>query len=113
MDLKQKAANAWEAREARETTVAASKQGNVGNLHTVSFCAAYKLQTILVFTIVTIVFLPLSFMSSFFAIGIAAFPKDDTTGETNWPLGVVTGLLCKFPSILGIFAETHLANTFS
>lgn len=29
MDLKQKAANAWEAREARETTVAASKQGDV------------------------------------------------------------------------------------
>ncbi|KAI8934166.1 hypothetical protein NX059_008919 [Plenodomus lindquistii] len=77
MDLKQKAANAWEARESRETTVAASKQGN----------------TVLVFTIVTIVFLPLSFMSSFFAIGIAAFPKDPTTGETNWPLGLVTGLL--------------------
>ena len=29
LDLKQKAANAWEAREARETAVAASKQGNV------------------------------------------------------------------------------------
>ncbi|KAL7776684.1 hypothetical protein CFE70_007102 [Pyrenophora teres f. teres 0-1] len=78
MDLKQKAANAWEAREARETAVAASKQGN----------------TVLVFTVVTIVFLPLSFMSSFFAIGVAAFPKDDKTGETNWPLGLVTGLLC-------------------
>ncbi|KAF2846288.1 hypothetical protein T440DRAFT_406141 [Plenodomus tracheiphilus IPT5] len=77
MDLKQKAANAWEARESRETTVAASKQGN----------------TVLVFTVVTIVFLPLSFMSSFFAIEIAAFPKDATTGETNWPLGIVTGLL--------------------
>ncbi|KAF1942382.1 hypothetical protein EJ02DRAFT_345695 [Clathrospora elynae] len=77
MDLKQKAANAWEAREARETTVAASKQGN----------------TVLVFTVVTIIFLPLSFMSSFFAIGVAAFPKNETTGETNWPLGIVTGLL--------------------
>jgi hypothetical protein len=32
MDLKQKAANAWEAREARETAVAASKQGNVSIL---------------------------------------------------------------------------------
>lgn len=32
MDLKQKAANAWEAREARETAVAASKQGNVSRL---------------------------------------------------------------------------------
>ena len=31
MDLKQKAANAWEAREARETAVAASKQGNASS----------------------------------------------------------------------------------
>ncbi|KAH7357602.1 hypothetical protein BKA66DRAFT_242645 [Pyrenochaeta sp. MPI-SDFR-AT-0127] len=77
MDLKQKAANAWEAREARKTTVAASKQGN----------------TVLVFTVVTIIFLPLSFMSSFFAIGIAAFPRDPGSGEINWPLGTVTGLL--------------------
>lgn len=77
MDLKQKAANAWEAKEARETAVAAGKQGN----------------TVLVFTVVTIIFLPLSFMSSFFAIGIAAFPHNDESGEVNWPLGTVTGIL--------------------
>ncbi|KAF2648081.1 hypothetical protein K491DRAFT_261624 [Lophiostoma macrostomum CBS 122681] len=77
MDLKQKAANAWEAREARETAVAASKQGN----------------TVMVFTVVTIVFLPLSFLSSFFTIGIAAFPKDAKSGETNWPLGFILALL--------------------
>jgi len=77
MDLKQKAANAWEAKEARETAVAATKQGN----------------TVLVFTIVTIVFLPLSFMSSFFAIGIAAFPHDSNSGEVNWPLGTIMGIL--------------------
>jgi hypothetical protein len=29
MDLKQKAANAWEAREAREIALQAGKQGNV------------------------------------------------------------------------------------
>ncbi|KAF2833583.1 hypothetical protein CC86DRAFT_338978 [Ophiobolus disseminans] len=77
MDLKQKAANAWEAREARETAVAASKQGN----------------TVLVFTIVTIIFLPLSFMLAFFTINISVFPKDQKNGETNWPLGKVTGRL--------------------
>ncbi|KAI4925497.1 hypothetical protein J4E85_007376 [Alternaria conjuncta] len=43
MDLKQKAANAWEAREARETTVAASKQGNVGKPRVVPFLPAYYL----------------------------------------------------------------------
>lgn len=77
MDLKQKAANAWEAKEARETAVAAGKQGN----------------TVLVFTVVTIIFLPLSFMSSFFAIGVAAFPHNAESGEVNWPLGTVMGLL--------------------
>ncbi|KAJ4305759.1 Glutamate--tRNA ligase mitochondrial [Kalmusia sp. IMI 367209] len=77
MDLKQKAANAWEAKEARETAVAAGKQGN----------------TVLVFTVVTIIFLPLSFMSSFFAIEIAAFPHHPESGEVNWPLGTVMGLL--------------------
>lgn len=77
MDLKQKAANAWEAKEARETAVAAGKQGN----------------TVLVFTVVTIIFLPLSFMSSFFAIGIAAFPHNADNGEVDWPLGTVTGIL--------------------
>jgi hypothetical protein len=41
MDLKQKAANAWEAREARETAVAASKQGNVS-----SFNLFYNLLTL-------------------------------------------------------------------
>ncbi|EAT87204.1 hypothetical protein SNOG_04813 [Parastagonospora nodorum SN15] len=77
MDLKQKAANAWEAREARETAVAASKQGNI----------------VLVFTVVTIIFLPLSFMSAFFTIGISAFPKDRVSGETSWPMGLVTAIL--------------------
>ncbi|KAL5415711.1 hypothetical protein PMIN06_002288 [Paraphaeosphaeria minitans] len=77
MDLKQKAANAWEAKEARETAVAAGKQGN----------------TVLVFTVVTIIFLPLSFMSSFFAIGIAAFPHNEESGEVNWPLKTIMGLL--------------------
>ncbi|KAL6710652.1 hypothetical protein ACN47E_007709 [Coniothyrium glycines] len=77
MDLKQKAANAWEAREARETTVAASKQGDI----------------IMVFTVVTIIFLPLTFIAAFFTIDVVSFPKDERTGETSWPLKLVTVLL--------------------
>ncbi|KAF2001481.1 hypothetical protein P154DRAFT_575199 [Amniculicola lignicola CBS 123094] len=76
MDVKQKAANAWEARSARELANEATKQGN----------------TMLVFTIVTIVFLPLSFMSSFFALSIAAFPKNEK-GDTSWPIGALCGYL--------------------
>ncbi|KAI0203267.1 hypothetical protein F4808DRAFT_37752 [Astrocystis sublimbata] len=52
LDLKQKHSNALEARFAGDQAVIAAKQG----------------QTIMVFTIVTIIFLPLSFIASFFAI---------------------------------------------
>jgi Mg2+ and Co2+ transporter CorA len=52
LDLKQKHSNALEARFAGDQAIIAAKQG----------------QTIMVFTIVTIVFLPLSFIASFFAI---------------------------------------------
>ncbi|KAI0536858.1 hypothetical protein GGR58DRAFT_473982 [Xylaria digitata] len=52
LDLKQKHSNALEARFAGDQAVIAARQG----------------QTIMVFTIVTIVFLPLSFIASFFAI---------------------------------------------
>lgn len=52
LDLKQKHSNALEARFAGDQAVIAAQQG----------------QTIMVFTIVTIIFLPLSFIASFFAI---------------------------------------------
>ncbi|PSS00996.1 hypothetical protein BD289DRAFT_423157 [Coniella lustricola] len=52
LDLKQKHSNALEARFAREQAIIAAKQG----------------QTIMVFTIVTIIFLPMSFIAAFFAI---------------------------------------------
>jgi hypothetical protein len=38
--------------------------------------------------------LPLSFMSSIFAIQIDAFPHNEETGEVSWPLGRVMSLLC-------------------
>jgi hypothetical protein len=59
LDLKQKHANAFEARFARDQAQLTAKQG----------------QTILVFTIVTIVFLPMSFIAAFFAINIKEFPR--------------------------------------
>ncbi|TLD32578.1 putative electron transfer flavoprotein subunit alpha [Venturia nashicola] len=59
LDLKQKHANAFEARFARDQAQLTAKQG----------------QTILVFTIVTIIFLPMSFIAAFFAIPFAEFSQ--------------------------------------
>ncbi|KAI0536185.1 hypothetical protein GGR58DRAFT_528552 [Xylaria digitata] len=73
----QKQANAWEARFARE-----------GSEHT-----QYQSNITLVFTIVTVFFLPLSFISSVFAIQIDIFPHDEKTGELNWPVREAMGLL--------------------
>ncbi|KAF4985060.1 hypothetical protein FDECE_16860 [Fusarium decemcellulare] len=77
LDLKQKEANAWEARVARQVAQETQKQGTV----------------ILVFTLVTIIFLPLSFITAFFDLSVDAFPKDPTSGEISWPLGQVSGYL--------------------
>ncbi|KAF4450211.1 Beta-lactamase-like protein 2 [Fusarium austroafricanum] len=59
LDLKQKLANVAEARWSRGQAEETARQGN----------------TLLVFTVVTIVFLPLSFMAAFFALNVAEFPK--------------------------------------
>jgi Mg2+ and Co2+ transporter CorA len=64
LDLKQKHANAIEARYAREQTDATSRQG----------------QTFMVFTTVTVIFLPLSFIAAFFAIDIRELPH---TGDSQ------------------------------
>jgi hypothetical protein len=69
LDLQQKQATVWEARSTREGARATSKQGSV----------------MVIFTMVTIIFLPLSFCASFFALDIAEFPADDK-GQTNWPI---------------------------
>lgn len=60
LDLKQKHANAFEARFARDQAAGTARQS----------------QTIMVFTIVTIIFLPLSFIAAFFAIPIRQFPRE-------------------------------------
>lgn len=71
LDLKQKHANAFEARFARDQAAGTARQS----------------QTIMVFTIVTIVFLPLSFIATFFAINIREFQGPN--GNPNLPLGYV------------------------
>ncbi|KAJ9602585.1 hypothetical protein H2200_012778 [Cladophialophora chaetospira] len=60
LDLKQKHANAIEARFARDQAESTARQG----------------QAIVVFTIVTIVFLPLSFMAAFFTLNVVEFHGD-------------------------------------
>ena len=60
LDLKQKHANALEARFARDQAAGTARQG----------------QTIMVFTIVTIIFLPLSFIAAVFAINIEQFERN-------------------------------------
>ena len=69
LDLKQKHANAFEARFARDQAAGTARQG----------------KTIMMFTIVTIIFLPLSFMTSLFAINIREFPHaSDGSQDLNF-----------------------------
>ncbi|KAH8595987.1 hypothetical protein B0O99DRAFT_147474 [Bisporella sp. PMI_857] len=68
LDLKQKQANLIEAAGARSEAVESGKQA----------------KTVLFFTIVTIIFLPLSFLTSLFALNIRDFPHD-ASGEVLFP----------------------------
>ncbi|PNS14791.1 hypothetical protein CAC42_2020 [Sphaceloma murrayae] len=72
LDLKQKHANAFEARFARDQAAGTARQS----------------QTIMVFTIVTIIFLPLSFIAGFFTINIRDLPRDADSGF-GLPMGYV------------------------
>ncbi|POS74046.1 ankyrin repeat and protein kinase domain-containing protein 1 [Diaporthe helianthi] len=67
LDLKQKHSNALEARFAREQAIIAAKQG----------------QTIMIFTIVTIIFLPMSFIAAFFAINFQDWGDHLTIGYVS------------------------------
>ena len=88
LDLKQKHANAFEARFGRDQATGTARQS----------------QTIMVFTIVTIIFLPLSFMAAFFAINVTEFPRD--TATASLPLSYVSkytfgiGFLISIPLIV-------------
>jgi Mg2+ and Co2+ transporter CorA len=76
LDLKQKHANATEARFTRKGAEETARQGN----------------TIMFFTIVTIIFGSSSFVTAFFALNITAFPKD-ANHATSWHLGEITGIV--------------------
>ncbi|RMZ85169.1 hypothetical protein DV738_g228, partial [Chaetothyriales sp. CBS 135597] len=76
LDLKQKHANAIEARFTRDQAENTARQG----------------QTIMIFTIVTIVFLPMSFIAAFFAINIAEFPHGAGGMRLGWVSKYVFGI---------------------
>lgn len=73
LDLKHRYANVFEARFARYQATDTMHQG----------------QTIMVFTIVTVVFLPLSFVGTLFTINISDFPQGEG-GEPSMPLAYVS-----------------------
>ncbi|KAI0880869.1 uncharacterized protein GGS22DRAFT_197215 [Annulohypoxylon maeteangense] len=102
LSLKQKQANAWEARFAREGSEHTQRQSKIT----------------MVFTIVTILFLPLSFMSSVFAIQVDVFPRD-ATSQIAWPIDEVMGLLFGIsfaviiPLIIVAFRVNQISSAFS
>ncbi|KAK6351934.1 hypothetical protein TWF718_005079 [Orbilia javanica] len=91
LDLRQKQANLKEAVWARESSEAAAMQG----------------KTVLVFTVVTIIFLPITFLSSLFALDITSFPHN-AAGDLSYPSGWI------FPILFGItFAVAAPLITFA
>ncbi|KAE8144480.1 ankyrin repeat-containing domain protein [Aspergillus avenaceus] len=74
LDLKQKHANAFEARFARDQAADTTRQGKI----------------MMVFTVVTTVFLPMSFIVSFFSINIKEFAHGPD-GDEQLPLSYVVG----------------------
>jgi ankyrin repeat protein/Mg2+ and Co2+ transporter CorA len=77
LDLKQKQANVFEARAARKLAVETARAGG----------------TLMVFTIVTVIFLPLSFLAAFFAIILEGLPyNDDSRLPLNFILKYVVGV---------------------
>ncbi|KAI1130000.1 hypothetical protein F5Y10DRAFT_138615 [Nemania abortiva] len=95
LDLKQKHSNALEARFAGDQAVIAAKQG----------------QTIMVFTIVTIIFLPLSFIASFFAINFVEW-----TDQIHLTIPYVSkylfgiGLAISVPLVALAFSVQNITN---
>ncbi|KAL4761092.1 uncharacterized protein BDW70DRAFT_168156 [Aspergillus foveolatus] len=109
LDLKQKHANLQEARSSRRQADDTAKQGD----------------TLLVFTLVTIIFLPLSFMAAFFAIDIVEFPKQpdglhldfvssimfSVSAAIVLPLVIMAFNVNKVSAIWGRFAKWIAENT--
>ncbi|KAM7187525.1 hypothetical protein V8F33_011172 [Rhypophila sp. PSN 637] len=77
LEFKQQQASGWESRYAMKLSEQGQRQNTI----------------MLVFTIVTIIFLPLSFIASFFALQIREFPHEEGGDEPSWDLEQVSGLL--------------------
>ncbi|KAJ5887567.1 hypothetical protein N7495_007608 [Penicillium taxi] len=75
LDLKQKQANIFEAKNSRKQSEETAKQG----------------VAIMVFTLVTIVFLPASFLTSLFALNVSDFPHngDNVSYEGRWIFPII------------------------
>ncbi|KAI1339173.1 hypothetical protein F5Y15DRAFT_80694 [Xylariaceae sp. FL0016] len=86
LDLKQKHSNALEARFAGDQAVIAARQG----------------QTVMVFTIVTIVFLPMSFIAAFFAINL----KEWSGGENGDGFQLSVPYVSKYMFGIGLAIST-------
>lgn len=86
LDFKQKHANAVEARFAREQATLTAQQA----ILTVRQAKLTTRQgeTIMVFTIVTIFFLPMSFIAAFFTIDVVDFPKLSLTYVSKYIFGI-------------------------
>ncbi|RYC58665.1 hypothetical protein CHU98_g7543 [Xylaria longipes] len=63
-------------------------------------------KTILTFTVVTIIFLPSSFMASFLALDVAQFPQDGDKLPLNW----VVKIILSVPLSLAIFVIAFYLN---
>ncbi|KAF2715349.1 hypothetical protein K504DRAFT_469594 [Pleomassaria siparia CBS 279.74] len=100
LDLKQKHANAFEARFASDQAAGTARQS----------------QTIMVFTIVTIVFLPLSFIAAIFTINIEEFPHEN--GNPALPFSYVSkymfgiGFAISIPLIFVALSVDAIGDTF-
>ncbi|KAI1101210.1 hypothetical protein F4804DRAFT_17970 [Jackrogersella minutella] len=94
LDLKQKHSNALEARFTGDQAVIAARQG----------------QTVMVFTIVTIVFLPMSFIAAFFAINLQEWQDGPLTIPyvSKYMFGI--GLGISIPLIAMAFAVTDISD---
>lgn len=92
LDLKQKHSNALEARFARDQAVIAARQG----------------QTVQIFTIVTIFFLPMSVVAAFFAINFQEWADDPLTIRyvSQYMFGI--GLGISIPLILMAFKVSDI-----
>ena len=94
LDLKQKHANAFEARFARDQAAGTTRQS----------------KTIMVFTIVTIVFLPLSFITSIFTINMKEFDNLNLHYVAKYTFGV--GFAISIPLVIVALSVDDIGDFF-